>query len=216
MSATDKLYFISAYFDELEVKINRLQTLEMQSMRDEATILCLVYIDHLASGNYFDGTEKNKEHFCRVLRELSGDPLFSTIHPRFLVELASEVKSAQPIVPLIESYVSQNPDRFFDEDEIRQLVLNSPLPTEIKNPVINGLWKASTAALCYQRLRCPAIHGPGTMDLSFSKTAYEGDLGTTLDFERLYGALQSIFRAVRANALSTSHWFGNPLYRSGV
>jgi hypothetical protein len=213
MSAKDKLYFINAYFEELEVKIDRLRTLGIQSMRDEATILCLVYIDHLASGRYFDGTEKNKENFCRALRELSGDPLFSKIHPRFLVELASGLKAARPIVPLIESHISRNPDRFFEEAEIRQLILSSPLTPETKNAVISGLWKASTAALCYQRLRCPAIHGPGAMDLSFSQTAHEGRPDTRIDFDRLHRALHSTFEAVRDEANRTGDWFGNPLYR---
>jgi len=91
MSTTDpdKLFFIKAYFDALSALIENLKKLNSvqidgQSFRDEALILCLVYIDGLASSYY--GGDSTKEHFCKALRELSGNSVFGKLHVKNLLD----------------------------------------------------------------------------------------------------------------------------------
>lgn len=80
--------FICAFFDRFERKISRLTQLFNSSFTEEAFTLCVVYIDRLASGHFGGGPGKNHENFCRALRELSGDPVFSMVHPGELLEQA--------------------------------------------------------------------------------------------------------------------------------
>lgn len=70
----DKASFVKAYFEQVKLRIERLAQLRSEkvggvSFKDEAFILCLVYIDSLASCYY---GEANGRTFCKVLRELSG------------------------------------------------------------------------------------------------------------------------------------------------
>ena len=65
MPDPDKVFFIKAYFDNLRQRIDNLTKLHASaSFRDEALILCLVYIDGLAS-NYYGGSTV-KENFCKA------------------------------------------------------------------------------------------------------------------------------------------------------
>src|SRR5271166_179735 len=83
----DKVTFIKAVFDKLRVRIENLPELNASpSFRTEALMLCLVYIDGLASNYYAGGDGRNKENFCRALREFSGDATFGKLHVKMLLD----------------------------------------------------------------------------------------------------------------------------------
>lgn len=87
MPCEGKAFFIQEYFSEFRKKIERLDELFKWTFGEEVWTLCVVYIDQLASGKYYDGQEKNHENFCRALSELSGDRFFGMIHPQRLSDL---------------------------------------------------------------------------------------------------------------------------------
>ena len=216
MNSTDERFFIEAFFEGFEKKIDRLPHLNDQRFHDEAKTLCLVYIDRLASGRYFDGQEANKRNFCRALRELSGDPFFGAIHPKKLLESVQNNASVKiGFAPPIEALLQKHPKVFFTENEVQHEFQNSPLLQEQKESFFKELWRASVAAICYEELRTSAVHGPGSIDasLSFSETSFQGKTEMKLTFEMLYKALQNIFKAVKDSSITTGRWFGNSLYK---
>lgn len=211
LGGSDKLIFIRAYLEGFRQKIDRLQDLADKSFCDEALILCVVYIDYLAYGRYFDGHENSRGKFCRALRELSGNPFFSAIHPKVLLEVAE--KCSGEIQSLMQSIVRQHPKQFFTPDEVVQEIKASSLSDSAKSSVIANLWRASVAAICYERIRCHAVHGPGrSINLTFPETAYNGLVTMAIDFDLLYCALRAIFDELEVLSLQTGELFGNPLY----
>lgn len=210
MASSDKVFFIEAYFEDLKVKIDRLPGLN-KSFRDEALVLCTVYVDWLASCYYFDGSEKNKRKFCRALIELSGNTFMGAIHPKELLESART--RGQTIESLMASIIKTYPGQFLVQDKIAEHIWASSLSDSDKSSLVDNLWRASVAAICYERIRCLVVHGPGrSTTLSFDKTQYQGKVGMKVDFQMLHAALASVFEAVKQASLKSGKWFGNSLY----
>lgn len=205
----DKLYFIRAFFEHFGRKVERLPKLFAGCFSDEAFTLCVVYIDHLASGHY-GGDQQNHENFSRALRELGGDPLFAMLHPRVLLEKVKE--SCPQALPLFESVADKHPSDLLHEAALAQEVRNSDLDESIKQKLKSNLWRASIASICYSEIRGSAVHGPGGGALSFGESIYMGKKGVTVDFHRLYESLLRIYDQINAQSLKSVKWFGNPDY----
>jgi hypothetical protein len=213
MPCTDKLFMIREYFADFQNKINRLENLYKAGYKDEAWTLCFVYIDQLASGKYYDGKEgSNKKNFCRALSDHSGDSFFSMLHPQKLLGCL-KMDSTKDIRAAIDLIVQGTSNQFLSEDEVSRYLENSSLNKRDRASIVANLWRASVASICYDRLRCQAIHGPGTgINLTFSNTTYNGCAGIVIDFDRLYNAAKSIFRITENVSIETGNWFGNPSY----
>ncbi len=210
MTLPAKQQMIKGFFDGFEDKVDRLQELRAKGFDDEAFTLCLVYIDRLASGHFGGKAGHNRRNFCRVLAELSGNPLFGLIHPRELRELARE--HCPFATKLVDDIVSSRPDTLLDEKQIADEIRKSTLSEEEKNQIITNLWRASLASITYDSIRVAEAHGPGSGGLSFDKTIYNGQIGLTLDFAKLFDALKEILKRVAETSMSTGEWFGNPNY----
>lgn len=213
MLSDEKLFFVKEYFAEFREKVHRLDGLSRRSFREEALILCVVYIDYLASGTYYDGTDRNKENFCRALCELSHNDFFSAIHPKQLLKEAEKL-GRDDVQSEIQQMLNEHPGRFLTQDEISQGIKSSPLPSTVKDALTKNLWRASVSAICYTIIRCQSIHGPGHgIDLTFGETAFRGQPSVAIDFDLMYQALQAIFSKVESDSLKTGEFFGNPQYR---
>jgi hypothetical protein len=212
MLSDQKLFFVREYFADFREKVNRLGELFRRSFREEALILCIVYIDYLASGTYYDGTDRNKENFCRALCELSQNDFFSAIHPKQLLKEAQ--KLGRPGVQSeIQKMLNGHPGRFLTQDEITAGLKSSQLESSVQVELRKNLWRASVSAICYTIIRCQSIHGPGHgMDLSFDETAFRGQAAATINFDLMYQALQAILSEVESVSLKTGEFFGNPQY----
>lgn len=211
IAVNDRL-FVEAFFGEFREKVNRLGILS-QDFPEEALILCCVYIDNLATGRYFDGRTNAKERFCRALIELSDEPFFAAIHPRVLRDEARKYDSKHQtrFSPLVSSLVEQRPSEFLDSDWLKLEVGATSLKN--KTEFVANLWRSSVAAICYDRIRCQSVHGPGrNIPLSFSSTKCNGKTAPSLGFELLHSALRSIFDEVEGRSLQTGSWFGKLLY----
>lgn len=212
MPSDEKLLFIKEYFADFREKVNRLDELSRRPFREEALILCVVYIDYLASGTYYDGTDRNKENFCRALCELGHNDFFSAIHPKQLLKEAQKLGRAD-VQSEIQQMLNGRPGRFLTQDEISEGIKSSQLPSSVKDALNKNLWRASVSAICYTIIRCQSIHGPGHgMDLSFDKTAFRGQTAVAINFDLMYQALQAIFSEVESVSLKTGEFFGNPQY----
>jgi len=76
MADPDKTRSIEDYFESMQGRFDSLAQLNAgllngHSFRDEAIILCLVYIDGLASSYYGRGKGNGGKNFCKALRKLS-------------------------------------------------------------------------------------------------------------------------------------------------
>jgi hypothetical protein len=206
------LFYIREFFKNFGCKIERLTKLFTESFGDEAFTLCVVYIDHLASGHY-GGDQNNHKNFSRALRELGGDPLFAMLHPRELLEKAREYKELGPdAVLLLESAVKAHPSALLEEVSLAEVIRNSSLNEPTKRKLRDNLWRASIASICYSRIRGPLIHGPGSGALSFDESVYMGQKGVKVDFHCLHEALVNIYGQIQAKSIESAEWFGNPNY----
>lgn len=215
MSNPQKLFFITSYFDNLRRRIENLAKLDAcrfddQSFRDEALILCLLYIDGLASCYYGAGRArgKNKEHFCRALKELSGNALFEKLHVQTTREYVSEKLSEA--TALIDQLVADMPGQPLDEAEVGRRIRQSPLARNPKTAdLLSNLWRCSIGAICYDIMRNPAVHGLGTVPLAFGETLWAGGKGFSLDFAVLHNALKRICEHVAKESVEKQAWFGH-------
>jgi hypothetical protein len=215
--SSDKVVFIKAFFDEIGERIENLAKLNAStSFRTEALMLSLVYIDGLASNYYAGGDGKNKEDFCRALRELSEDPLFGKLHAKMLLDPDNDKywaatrtdKNASVARIAVEELAKGKPGELLDESEVAERIRSSAIDKETKDSLIHNLWRSSVGAICYDMMRTSAVHSLGTSALSFDQSLYEGKLGFTLDFERLLGALRHICGHIGMESVETGEWFG--------
>ncbi len=208
MSLSLKQDFIRTFFDDFGRKIDRLKELHEKGFKDEAFTLSIVYIDRLAAGNYDPSPGHNGEAFCRALRELGNNPLFEMIHPG---ELLQRTKERLPVaVVLIESLVNKQPGALLSEGELSQDIFKSSLLEPDKQNLISHLWRASMANICYDYIRNPQIHGPGSIGFTFDETTFDGKGGVSLDFHVLHDALHNIWTHIRETSIETGEWFGRP------
>ncbi len=206
-----KADFIKAFFEKLERKISRLPELFKGSFPDEAFTLCVVYIDRLASGHYGGDPGKNRENFCRALQELSGNPLWAMLHPREMLEQTEQ--KLPGAVALVESIVKEKPPgTLLEEAEVARAIKDSSLEESAKRNLTENLWRASIASICYQHVRGPEIHGPGSGGIDFDETLYNGKKGVKVDFQLVYDALYNIHERIKAESVRSTNWFGNPKY----
>jgi hypothetical protein len=211
MKDPDKSIFVNEYFKQVMEKIAKLATLYSQningtSYRDEAFMLCMVYIDGLASLYYGEGNAKT---FCKALSELSGNPLFSKLHSKTLVD-AKFWQTAPKAKPDTLALIQSRPGELLDEQEVADIIRKSGLPERLANDLVGSLWRYSIAAICYEYMRTGAVHGFGTGTLTFGETIHEGKRGVSLDFKTLHGALEKIGAHVAAESIETGEWFGRP------
>jgi hypothetical protein len=210
----DKLFFIQAYFDDLSTRIENLKKLssgqiEGQSFRDEALILCLVYIDGLASSYY--GEDRTKESFCKALRELSGNPLYGKLHVKRLLDLENDPRWGGARVE-VEKLAAKRPGELLDETDVANAIRQSGVPRDEREELIKHIWRFSIAATCYEIMRNAAVHRLGASTLSFDETIYEGERGVRLTFSLLHQALLQIAQHVAQESLRTGEWFGRKDY----
>jgi hypothetical protein len=210
MPDPDKVSFIKAYFDKLRQRIDNLTKLhDSGSFGDEALILCLVYIDGLAS-NYYGGSTV-KENFCKALTELSGNTVFGKLHVQVLLDPDND-KLWAGAKPIVEQLAHSKPGQLLDESEVAAQIRNGAVDKQIRDALIKQLWRYSVGAICYEIMRNNAVHGLGTGTLSFDETLHDGKVGFALTFDLLHAALLRIYLHVAKESVDKGEWFGRKDY----
>jgi len=207
MSSLMKKEMIEAYFRALRRRIELLSEMHSRTLTEEALILCIVYIDWLASGHYGGTGKGNKHNFCRALMELGGKPVFRMFHPLILLEHTD--KHAPAAETEIKVLITTNPGQFLGESDVYGAFEGSSLSVDRKKKVLAELWKTSMAARVYDWCRNRLIHGPGYITVSFDQTVLPDGSRVWIDFELLYGALKSIFNEIERMSIEKCLWFGN-------
>lgn len=212
----DKVFFIEAYFDRMRARVDQLKKLDAglldgESFRDEALILCLVYIDGMASCYYGEKGTKTKENFCKALRELSGDPLFGKLHVPYLLSHEFD-KHGAGAKPAVEALAASKPGQLLDETEVADAIPKSRVEKSDQQSLITNLWRYSVGAICYEVMRNAAVHGLGASPLSFGETLHAGAQGFELNFPVLHEALRSISEQVAKESIDKGEWFGRKNY----
>lgn len=205
-----KLDFIKAFFKNLETKIDFLDELHKSRRRDEAKVLCSCYIDALASNLYWP-KEQNNFNFVRILKEYSGEDIFSYIHPKMLENSLSKKRGRKwvRIRDKISSALQESRGQFYSESEIIEIL--SPLVNnfELEN-IKKELWRGTFAAIVYNEIRIPSVHGFGSADgIMFDNTTFKGQPAPSIEFSMLYRCLKHIEPKVRDISLETEKWFGH-------
>jgi hypothetical protein len=205
-----KLEFIKAFFKDLEDKIAFLDELYSLKRRDEAKVLCSCYIDALAANLYWP-EERSNYNFVRILNEYSKEEIISYIHPKMLGDALSRKNGRKwkTINDKILSTLKDSRGRLYNDSEILEIL--SPLvnSTEL-DKIKQELWRGTYAAIIYNEVRIPSVHGFGTADgITFDKTTFKGQPAPPIEFPLLYGCLKDIEFRVRNLSLSTEKWFGH-------
>lgn len=147
MTNPDKAFFVTAYFEQATLRIERLAKLHSEklgevSFKDEAFTLCLVYIDGLASCFY---GEANSKTFCKALRELSGNPLFGKLHAQVFLDPdnAKYWRSAIDVKQEVEDLMNKRSGELFDESEVAAIIRKSSMSQWKQEELIGNLWRCS-------------------------------------------------------------------------
>jgi hypothetical protein len=203
-----KLNFISAFFNDLDIKIKFLIELADSGHRDEAFLLSCCYIDWLELG--FWPNEGRYFSFVQVLRQYGGEEVFLYIHPKMLEEALSKLRGkwAELVLKKVLPILQQSRGKIYNEYDMIAL-LSPRLTTGEQAKIKDHLWRGTLAAIVYSRIRSPAVHEFGALDVSFDNTTFQGRPVPTINFQMLHKCLNRIANAAREKSLSTEKWFGH-------
>ncbi len=205
-----KLEFIELFFKNLEGKIAFLDELYASKRKEEARVLCSCYIDGLASNLYWPD-ERSKYNFVRILKEYCKEEIISAIHPKMLKDalLRMRGKTWQKINDKISENLQKSTGRFYNDREILDLL--SPLVTGVElEKIKKELWRGTYAAIIYNEMRIPSVHGLGTADgITFDNTTFKGQPIPPIEFPMLYDFIKGIEPELRKLSLNTEQWFGH-------
>lgn len=203
-----KLNFISAFFNDLDIKINFLVELADLGHQDEAFLLSCCYIDWLGLG--FWPNEGSYFSFVQVLKQYGGEEVFSYIHPKMLEEALAKLRGkwAGSVLKKILPILKHSRGKIYHEDDIIAL-LSPELKTDERAKLKAHLWRGTIASIVYSRIRSPAVHEFGALDVSFDNTTFQDCPVPTINFQMLHNCLKRIANAAREKSLSTEKWFGH-------
>lgn len=230
---SQKKFFADAWFEDLKRKIDVLPELkEMQLnnrvLKEEAYILCIVYLDQL-SNRFQKCNGVGKWRFCDLLINYSKISFFKKFHfQQLLSELQKELKRQKgnkkafvsifeklikffnsKDCKLSEDFICKNDkemylklyDKAEMKDFLKNIVHNEELELLIKE-IDKG--RGSIASLCYEKIRCIAIHQYKPSNWTIGKDE--------INFETLHDALGNIYRYIREDYNETGQFLG---YESG-
>jgi hypothetical protein len=200
--------YIQSFHDYAVGRLEFLPRLFADKRREEAMILCLVYIDSFSQWLQWP-SDKSGQNFVEAVAKFGGDPLLGLVHPLQAVRAYNQMSTCwNKIADLIESFFAgpnyelQTKDDFLGK-------LTPILSSDQLRSVRKELWRTTMAAIAYYRLRNPAVHefGPEP-DISFSRTIYQRSSLPDLDFSRLYGVALKLHAELRRRSETSGQLFG--------
>jgi len=205
--ATAKGAFIGAYFDDLDRKIGALTALAKSGYRDEALILCLVYLDGFAQLLSWPNP-KVGANFVSALAQFSGDSQLALVHPKQLAEALDRLKGAwAPIAAAVRAAFPAPP--YVLDTEVGTLTAIKGLTPTQRAQLQPEMWRGTMAAVAYFWMRNPAVHALGSSTLSFDQTTYNDQQVRPLDLPRLQNAAHGLAAEGRRRSEANDQWFGN-------
>lgn len=228
--------YATAWFDDFKDKLNVLlqlsqlnlnSSLDKQSrtLREEAYILCVVYLDQL-SNLYKKCKHKGKWKFCDLLISYSSESLFEKIYFRqLLLELKKESEKDRPnlthkailekLINFLETkncklnanFISLSQENFYlkmyDKNEIISMLQNDKILNNQEYALLESdmeKGRGSIASFCYVQIRNPTIHEHGPSNWNIGNIE--------INFDLLYAALNNIFNHIRKEYDNIKEFFG--------
>lgn len=210
-----KAQAIKDYFDDREAKVAFTRELYKNGRSDEAMILCCVYIESFGTALYWP-LSGARRCFAQVLIEHGGEPEFSLIHPRALVEgLRGLCANCAKIADLLNQKLSGLPSELRTIPDF--LSLTRPgLSDDQASELESNIWYGTLAAIAYKRLRSAAVHCGAAPDyISFDQTSYKGGPAPELSFDLLYQGLSRVFAVCRKRSVESCRFFGHDFRQLG-
>lgn len=204
--ATNKAFFIEAYFDNLQHRIAFLPALNAKGRECEALMLCCCYIEALGSRE-IAGRDIKAKNYCAILSEEGGNEIWRLIHPKQLKKVLSTnglfKEQFNTLEPLIDDFGSQ----LIDPQELLAH-LEPSLDGKQRSWLQDNIFKGSVAMISYERIRCELVHDiEAETSISFGETTYKGNPVPKLDFEALYSSLKKIVAASQKKAVSSNKFW---------
>jgi hypothetical protein len=174
---------------------------------DEAHLLCLVYIDGLASWLNYPNRESAR-NCCYTLSRYGGNQQFALILPYWLYRALPWGNAPSSELHVIQEAVSALPqNEALTEPQLLDVLATKLSPAGHKW-IAREAWRGSIAHAIYKALRCAGVHHlVGNHGLTFS-ARFGSEEVERIDFEQLHGALVYIARHAKAVSMDTNRWFG--------
>jgi hypothetical protein len=203
-----KLEFLRAFHDEAENRIDFLVWLNKEKHRHEALTLCLSYIDSFAQWLCWPSFGSGK-NFVDSIVKFGGNPVMGLVHPLQAITSFEVLKpSWQQISKRIKEAFPGPEYELISEDGFLT-ILHSRLTPEESNHLKAECWRGTLAATAYFFLRNPSVHNFGALELSFSKTTYQGKLLAGLGFVDIHDMAKKLHDELRHRSEANIQWFGN-------
>ena len=172
---------------------------------NEALMLCCCYIEALGSHRYHD-SERKAKNYCTILKEHGNNEIFGLAHPKQISLVLAKLKLFRSNIPLIDKAVTSLGNHLHDEDTITE-IFDPLLTQQQKEWLSENFFKLTIAAISYELVRSELVHDLSAAPVSFSETTFNGELAPRLDFQLLYGALQSVFSDAKRQSIESNKWF---------
>lgn len=207
---SQKIFFIKAFFNDRQKKIDFLLELKVQGHSFEALLLCCCYIDGLASSLYWPA-KKSEKHFVRVLECHGEKEIFAYIHTMQLKNFleSSEARKSKPILKKVANKLDVNKNILHTKNNMLSIV-RDVLESSEYEWLEERLWHGTVAAIIYSEIRCQLVHNLSTRDhVSFNRTTFNGEPIPRIDFDFMYPVLQRILKKAIETSLTSGKWYGH-------
>jgi hypothetical protein len=199
-----QIFIIESYFEDIEKRITFLDELAGNGHKDEAFLLCSVYIESMANRYY--QKYGSAQGFCSALIEISKNELFALIHPKQLVKILESKKLFDENIDSIKKSLEPLKDELHTYENISKL-LTRIFDTEQQAWLGRYWYKGSMAMIIYERIRCQAVHDIWAAPLSFSSTQVNGKEVPNLDYNLLKVTLDEIVIFLKEASISERNLF---------
>jgi hypothetical protein len=203
-----KSKFINSFHNNADKRIKFLLQLYSEDHHQEAMTLCLSYIDSFSQWLQWPGT-KSGENFVESVVNFGGDSFMPLVHPLQAVREFNRLKQPwKNIAAKIES-IYPGPNYKLQEKQSFITKLTAHFSQAEVHQIETESWRATLAATAYFHLRNPSIHSFGSLELSFSRTTYQGDIVPGIGFMSLQSIASNLHAELRNRSEANNQWFGN-------
>ena len=215
-NAAAKRDFIRAFFDDAEERAKYLLDLRASSRANEASTLCLVYIDSFSQWLFWPRSRAG-QNFVEALVTHGGDSEFALVYPLALTRAFAAMKEPwKTFATRLEGLFPSPPYSLYSRADF----LTHPGLgfTQAEAKLLEAeLWRGSIANVVYTRLRNPSVHNfRRAAEVSFDPTTYQGQPVQPITFSRLHDALMRLIAEARRRSMANNQWFGNDAIVKGA
>ena len=203
--------FIYIFHQDAVKRLRFLPELHTSGHREEATTLCLCYMDSFAQLICWPKTTVGK-NFVAAISDFGGDLTFRLVHPLHATRVFSSKKSfwKDLATHIVSLFPGPNYELLTETELLAKL--EPYLYSKTINPkdILNELWQTTLASVVYHYFRNPAVHGFGAgPGWSFSATTYQGAPVTGIGFDRLYNVALNLHAELRRRSEATGQLCGD-------